>query len=356
MNVLAIQFDGKILNLALAKLVAWHRAQGDHVELRHLANAGALQPRFGDPQWDHVVGSLIFERTRAIAEYARQLYPNIVLGGTGWDFQGGRQVSNTTLPAEVEAMRPDYTSYKGTASIGFTQRGCRLECGFCVVPRKEGKIAPVGTLADVWRGDPWPRDLILLDNDFFGNPRWPELIAEARDGNYRICWIQGINARLLSPKVAAAIASVRYADDQFKRPRLYTAWDGRKDERVLFRGLEALKAHGVLPNRVMVYMLIGHEASETHADRDYRRKKLREFGARPYPMPFTRAGELGEELVAFQRWVIQRKDEFVPWSEWWGRAHGNPRKLGTRRVSLPLFGDDEPDDLDPDDDGGEGSS
>ena len=34
----------------------------------------------------------------------------------------------------------------------------------------------------------------------------------------------------------------------------------------------------------------------------------------------------------------KRKDEYVPWEQWWGRARGNPRKLGERRVSLPLFG------------------
>lgn len=342
MNVLVLQLDGKMMNLACARLLAWHRAAGDRVELRHAANAGAVQPRLGDPAWDRIYGSLIFERTRPLAERVRRIYPAIELGGTGWDFVGGIQLSNTTLPPDVEAMPPDYSGWPMlNASIGYTQRGCRLSCGFCVVPRKEGKIREVATLREIWRGDPWPRDLILLDNDFFGQPRWRELVDESIRDGYRICWSQGINARMLNDETAAAIASVRYMDDQFERPRLYTAWDGRKDERRLFRGLDALKRHGVLPNRVMVYMLIGHEAGETHADRDYRRAKLREFGCRPYPMPITRAGELGAELVAFQRWVVQRKDSFVPWSEWWGKARGNPRKLGTRRVSLPLF--EEPD-------------
>jgi len=333
MNVLLLDMDSKIPNLALMKLAAHHREVGDQVELRHAKNAGSLQPRFGDPAWDRVYGSLIFERTKPLAEHAQKLYPGIELGGTGWNLV-------TTLPDEIEAMRPDYSVYpKRSVSIGFTQRGCRLECGFCVVPRKEGKVRPVATLGEIWRGDPYPRDLILLDNDFFGNPHWESLIEEARTGNYRVCWNQGINARMLNDKVAKAISTARYYDDQFKRPRLYTAWDGLKDERVLFRGLNALKKHGVAPNRIMVYCLIGYESGETHEERDYRRAKLREFGARPYPMPFTREGELGKELVAFQRWVIQRKDQFVPWEKWWGGAKGNPRKLGSRRVSLPLFED-----------------
>lgn len=36
---------------------------------------------------------------------------------------------------------------------------------------------------------------------------------------------------------------------------------------------------------------------------------------------------------------LQSQDQFVPWEEWWGKAKGNPRKLGDR-VTLPLFKDD----------------
>lgn len=82
----------------------------------------------------------------------------------------------------------------------------------------------------------------------------------------------------------------------------------------------------------MVYMLVGYWPGETHADRDYRRQRLRDFGARPYPMPYTRT----HELRMFQGWVVQRADLHVPW-ERWVAARGEPRKLGPRRVSLPLF-------------------
>lgn len=343
MNVLLLQLDGNRLpSLSLAKIAAHHRARGDRVEVRQAANAGSLQPRFGDPTWELVCGSLIFEWTKPHAANAKRIYPDIVLGGTGHDFTNGKQEHRTDLPFEIESARPDFSDWpRFKQSLGFTQRGCRMSCGFCVVPRKEGKVTAVATLEEIWRGEPWPRDLILLDNDFFGNPNWRELLSEAKAGGYRLCWNQGINARFLDDETSTAIAATRYYDDQFKRPRLYTAWDGRKDEKRLMRGLESLKRAGVLPNRIMVYMLIGYEAGETHEDRDYRRIKLREFGCRPYPMPYTRNGELGKELVAFQRWVIQRKDQFTPWSQWWTRAGGNPRKLGPRRLSLPLFGEDE---------------
>jgi hypothetical protein len=337
MNVLLFQLDGKLPNMALMRISHFHRERGDHVVLRRAGNASALEPRMGDLPWHRIYASAIFQSSRALCQRVLELYPHAHVGGTGWD------LARDLEAVGISTLGPlDYTIYPKTKySMGFTQRGCRMECDFCVVPKKEGKVKPWNTIAEIYRGEPFPKQILLLDNDFFGNPQWRERIAELRDGDFKVCFNQGINARMLNDETATAIASVKYKDDAFKRPRIYTAWDGKKDERTLFRGLDALCRAGVKPNQVMVYMLIGHEEGETHADRDYRRRKLREYGVRPYPMPFarsgrSRSGSSGEELVAFQRWCIQRKDQFVPWEEWWGKAKGNPRKLGDR-VTLPLF-------------------
>lgn len=337
MNVLLLHIDGKLPNLALMRLHAYHRALGHHVQLRRLedddgrAHPEELHPRLGDPIWDRVHGSLIFERSKPIAHEARRVYPDIDLGGTGWSLA-------SKLPSEAEDIAPDYSGYPlYTPSIGFTQRGCRLKCTFCVVPRKEGKNRSVSTLRGIWRGGEHAKQVVLLDNDFFGNPNWRDVIAEAREDDIAIAVIQGINARALKEEQASAIASVKWMAGDFSRRRVYTAWDHGDDEAKFFRGLELLKAHGISPDSMLVYMLIGYEPGETHADRDHRRRRLREFGARPYPMAFTREGELGAELVAFQSWCTQRHDEHIPWEVWWGKVRGNVRKLGTRRVSLPLF-------------------
>jgi hypothetical protein len=85
----------------------------------------------------------------------------------------------------------------------------------------------------------------------------------------------------------------------------------------------------------MVYMLVGYWAGETHDDRDDRRRKLREFGARPYPMPYSRS----RELVAFQRWVLGGYDKSIPWAMWMD-ARGEPRRLNVRatpQLRLPVF-------------------
>jgi hypothetical protein len=345
-NVLGFHIDGKIPNFALAQLHAMHLARGDLFELRNLElSPDDVQPRLGDPTWDHVYGSLIFERSKPIAHELQRLYPRIELGGTGWDLEDGRMVRSSQLPAECAGLAPCYDGYPWFAhSLGWTQRGCRRDCGFCVVPIKEGKVRSVGTLGNIWRGPGHPKSLVLLDNDFFGNPEWPELIEEAKRDEFKLAVIQGVNARMVGKRQAAAIAAVPWMSGSFHRRRVYTAWDDINDETQFFRGLRNIVEAGTSPDSIMVYILIGHAEGETHADRDYRRAKLREFGARPYPMPFTREGEIGAELVAFASWCTQRIDLYETWENYWGKHGGNVRKLARatarRRVNLPLFGED----------------
>jgi hypothetical protein len=314
MNVLLLQLDGKLPNIALMRIAAHHRERGDEVEFRH----GRPMRHLFERNLHRVYASAIFTRTAPAIELLRREYPEAIIGGTGYS------VTGTVEDWGITTKQQDYSIYPAfRQSIGFTQRGCRLRCKFCVVPEKEGGIREEQTIADIWRGDPWPRDLILLDNDFFGQPNWSARIAEIRDARYKVCFSQGINARFLTDEAAEAIASIDYRDDQFTTKRIYTAWDNRKDEERLFAGLNRLVKYGVKPDHIMVYMLCGFWQGETHEDREHRRKRLREFGARPYPMPYVRT----PELVGYQRWVIGAYDKRIPWADWWA-AGQRPENLG----------------------------
>lgn len=325
MRVLLFQLDGKIPNIALMRIAAHHRALGDAVELR----------RTGQPErtlWDgleapdKVYGSAIFQKSLATVLRLRAAYPGAIVGGTGVN------ISGTLEEQGITTTQQDYSIYPAfRQSIGFTQRGCRLNCSFCVVPQKEGKVRADRTIREIWRGDPWPRELLLLDNDFFGQPHWRERIAEIRDGGFKVRFNQGINARCLTEEAAEAIGSVDYRDDSMKVKRIYTAWDSRGDEERLFAGLNRLVKYGVKPDHIMVYMLIGYWPGETAEDREYRRMRLREFGARPYPMPFVRT----PELIGFQRWVVAAYDKRVPWSDW-SKNRFDPRGIGLHKNNLTL--------------------
>lgn len=308
-NIRLVHIDGKLPNLALMKLGHWHRSIGDRVVLtRH------VQPSMFEPvAYDRVYGSAIF--TRSIDKVAALLsaYPDAVVGGTGsgrpLDVSVEDAIGVDTYEHYDYGLYPDYPW-----SIGFTQRGCRLRCGFCVVPGKEGRPRSVNSIWEIWRVGS-PRAVVLLDNDFFGQPadQWRARIAELRDGGFKVNFSQGINIRLIDDEAAAALASVKYYDGRFLKRRLYTAWDNLGQERVFFRGLETLREAGIPPRHLMVYMLIGYAPKETMGEILYRYLRLKDAGCKPYPMVYNDGDRL---LKAFQRWVVRRFDEIVPWEQY----------------------------------------
>lgn len=157
MKVLLFQLDGKMPNIALMRIAAHHRAHGDDVELRWGGNP--RRELWDNP--DRVYGSAIFEKSRESVEILRCEFPQAIVGGTGVS------ADNSLEAVGIDGLEQDYSVYPYfRQSIGFTQRGCRLRCPFCVVPKKEGKMRGERTIPEIWRGEPWPREVVLLDNDF----------------------------------------------------------------------------------------------------------------------------------------------------------------------------------------------
>jgi len=304
------QLDGKLPNLALMRLAAWHRARGDEIHF-YRGDRGA-ERHLGEPQYARVYGSAIFKFSAPVVGKFREQFPDAIVGGTGTDSAlTVEQIAGDT------AEQPDYAAAPPgfTASIGFTQRGCRLKCKFCVVPGKEGKPSVANTIHDIWRGEPWPKHIHLLDNDFFGQPReaWEARIAEIQIGGFKVCFNQGLNVRLIDEAAAQALASIEYRDDGFKRRRLYTAWDNLKDEKVFFRGVDTLEVSGIPPSHLMAYMLVGFDPAETWERIFHRFDRMVERGIRPYPMVYD---QRRLDLKRFQRWVVTGLYRAVPFSEY----------------------------------------
>jgi hypothetical protein len=312
------QLDGKLPNLALMRLAHWHRERGDAVAFtrspyRHL----------DEPDYDRIYASVIFDYSRP--QLARLLaeFPGAIVGGTASG--SNRTVENIIGPWS----KVSYDDYPGfAASLGFTQRGCRLSCKFCVVPAKEGKPQTVATIADIWRGEGHPKHLHLLDNDFFGQPedQWRTRLAEIREGGFKVCFNQGLNVRLITAEAARELARVDYRDDSFTTKRLYTAWDNLKDEAVFFKGVETLEAAGVPPTHLLAYMLIGFDKNETWARLFHRFEKMVARGIRPFPMIYGDKhktlplggynGRVGHRpLWQFQKWVIRRYYEILTFEQ-----------------------------------------
>lgn len=315
MNVRITHIDGILPNLALMALSAFHRAKGDEIHFTKDVERGLFEPE----TYEVVYGSCIFERTRPRAERLIRAFPGAIVGGTGMAYGDLVTLGSSAKGLEVEQITGqiaalDYSIYPDfTGSIGFTQRGCRLRCGFCVVPRKEGKNVSVGTVSEIWRGPGFKKNIHLLDNDFFGNPDWRDRVAEIRNGKFHVCLNQGINVRLLNDEAAEALSTIEYRDDQFQKRRLYTAWDNLKDEEIFFRGIDRLERYGIPAKNVMAFMLIGYDPAETWDRIWHRFNRMVERGIMPYPMLFDVSRT---DLKSWQRWVNTGLYRIVKWDEY----------------------------------------
>lgn len=326
-KILLVQLDGNLPNIALMRISTHHKMRGDTVEFRKVTKRQDVERRFGD-DFDHVYGSAIFSRSKSLCERLLKVYPNAKVGGSGWDEHAKLDDIGVLTPSKDYDLYPEYRH-----SIGYSQRGCRLDCSFCAVRQMEGLVTFASTIGGLWRGEPHPKELVLLDNDFFGQDDWRDRIDEMRAGNFKVSFCQGINARIIGDEEAAGIASVNYQSLKFDTKRLYAAWDNMKDEKRLFKGLNLLTKHGVKPDHLLVYVLVGYDHKTKSArpflteDDFHRCRQLREFGARPYPMPFVRP----HELVRFQTWYVGAYDKTISWDDWM-RAGGEPRRLGKKTV------------------------
>jgi hypothetical protein len=318
MKVLLFQVDGKIPNLALMRLSAWHKAKGDEVVLLK-----SIQDLWFMEGIDQAYASSIFVSSQPKRDVFAQRFPEAITGGDGykpiWNDLTvigknlGSNLREVIKDCDPNSIAPDYSLYPWFKdSIGYSQRGCRLDCGFCRMKTREGDARGINSLRSIWRGRPYPKHVYLLDNDFFGQPEWHARLDEAINWGFKICFNQGINIRLINERQAHVLSRVFYCDDQFKVRRLYTAWDNLGDERVFKAGVKLLADAGIPAHHLMVYMLVGFRKNETLDEVMYRFNELVALGCRPYPMVFDKSKD---ELRKFQSWVIRRYYEFVPWKE-----------------------------------------
>lgn len=299
------------------KLSYWHKEQGDSVFFEKSVTRGRYEPLY-----DVVYGSAIFSSSAKKIELFKQSFPEAIVGGTG-SGDMNLKVEHLVGCGDYDYENYDYSIYpEFEHSIGFTQRGCRLKCSFCVVPKKEGKMTVVNSIYDIWRPET-EKKIHLLDNDFFGQEKWKERATEIIDGKFKVCFNQGINVRLIHEEGAEYLAQMKYYDDQFKKRRIYTAWDNRRDESIFNKGVNIMLKAGVKPHHMMVYMLCGYWKTETFDDVYYRFQKMKDMKLMPYPMVYgdCENKDYLKTLKRFQRYVIRGYYRFIPWEDYRPEEH-----------------------------------
>ena len=276
MKVALAQVDGKLPNLALMRLAAYHKARGDSVEwFAPLA------------RYNRVYASKVFTFTPDDP----YLPPDVVRGGTGYDIR-------SRLPEEVEACAPDYSIYPDfKEAIGFLTRGCVNNCPWCVVPEKEGGIHIVGDIETVAQGR---KRVLLFDNNFLAAPR--EFIAEQvekmRRLKLRVDFNQATDARLYNEDSARIMARVPW----IRHPRLSCDTDAMIPH--VLNAVRLLRKNG-WTYEVFVYILATNEGIPSALHRIQSLTSADHYII-PFVMPFrdlhSEANPPGRRLRNLARW------------------------------------------------------
>lgn len=279
MKIGLIDVDGhNFPNLALMKLSAWHKAQGDEVEWWQ-----------GFAEYDRVYMSKVFDETYSPDVPEPMNAKEIIKGGTGYGLEN-------KLPDEVEHIYPDYSLYpkytKDTA-YGFLTRGCPRACNFCIVSKKEGRCSvKVADLSEWWNGQ---KNIVLMDANILACPEHPDLLRQLQESGANVDFNQGIDVRLLTEKNIPLLNGV-------KKQEIHFAWDYMKYSESVLRGLRLYaerakqRPHGTL---AMVYCLVNYDT--TMEENLYRIYTLRDMGYAPYVMVYDKPNA-PQRIKELQRW------------------------------------------------------
>ena len=299
-------------NLCSMKLSAYHKSKGDEVVLKTDYENLA--------EFDKVCISKVFTKTYVPEEVLTM--SNVEYGGTGFFYDKA-----PPLPSEIEHIKPDYHLYdewveeairQGVKrseftyyldySIGYLTRKCFRGCYYCVNRNYRGvEIAsPLSEFMDESR----PK-LCFLDDNFFGCPKWRELIQPVIESKKRFQFKQGLDERLLNTEKILEISKWKYDGE------VIFAFDNIEDKDLIVSKLELIRQTVPDWNRELkFYVFCGCDRHDKYDDEFWRNDIinlfdridiLSRYGAKPYIMRFEKAyeSEFSSFYAAVAAWCNQ---------------------------------------------------
>lgn len=284
MGLIDVDGHSSFPNLALMKISAWHKQQGDFVEWYNLINATNQYLTDFTNYYDVVYMSKVFTFT---PDYEHVVYADrIEKGGTGYkDY-------TKVLPDEIENIFPDYSIYPNCDyAIGFLTRGCIRKCKWCVVPHKEGEIRPASTWQEIKRPD--SNKIVFMDNNVLACEHGLSQIEELSHSDVKIDFNQALDARLVTKDIAKILADCKW------HPYLRFSCDTSSMIPVIEEKVNWLKEYGMKRSKMFCYALIEDVEEGYH-----RIMELDRIGIEPFAQPYRdfNGGEPSKEQKKLARW------------------------------------------------------
>ena len=295
-GLIDIDYNGSFPNIALMKLSAFHKAQGNEV--------GWYSPFAG--RYDIVYVSKVFSWSADYLEHINAA--RVIRGGSGYNIvnRNGKEVwenqygIETELPSEIEHIYPDYSLYPRLTketSFGFLTRGCPRGCGFCHVASKEGRYSrKVANLNEFWSGQ---KNIVLCDPNILACPDRLDLLGQLADSKVYVDFNQGLDARMINEETARMLGKIKLKEVHF-------AWDCYADRQKILAGLRTYSEYAERKphsHNAIVYVLVNFDSTiEQDLDRIY---TLRDMGYWAYVMIYDKPN-CRQIYRDMQRWCNNR--------------------------------------------------
>ena len=270
--------------LGLLKLAAYHRDIGDNV-LPLVIGEKKIKEK---PDLIYITSLFTFswKEVHNAVHYYKDCFPKakVWLGGVYASIMpkhaaaSGADYVHLGIFEKAESYPPAYDMWdeQWDGSIIFSSRGCIRNCGFCAVPKIEGRPSRIQGSIKKFVSDKHSK-IIFFDNNILGAHNWRMILDELIEIGKKVDFNQGLDARLITRESAEKIAQLKMDD-------IRIAYDNKSMKKSIERGITHMKNAGISPRKIFAYTLYNY--TDTPQDFFERVRQLLNWGVVSYPMKY----------------------------------------------------------------------